>query len=472
MRAFNQDTRRWEYTDRLGYDGSAWLDVMRGDQDNAVQLTSMFDHEAGQYLGKGTILQRDITNMPVHPDSGKMSEWMDRWSPFGPSGGWALGGDKTGLNTSSFGTQPIHAYVVDSTHPDCYFQNLDATAASTPTEEIDLYMKGKFPFPSWATGARNGDYGCAIYDKGTGIMREVFMFRRKTDAQGNEILDSWGGGGGYSIASPGLKNLATENYALQQRRGISNVAGMHNSLGFIGISEVLNKKIEHALCFTAATSWSVAWTPEELLAERRAILASGKSMPTNWPNQQSHGHRFSWPARAGDGKAERYIPESTWTLAGGQSKTYTGQNLHITPMHGQWGRLPKSVDPWFNPRTGRPYYPLTRLLIEAAQNYGLTPTDTNLFIPAFNAEQGRTWEHMYGADPWKADGLIDRFLRDPWQASPGSGIAVGDFPWHLVEWATEDWGRPSPDWNIRPGEWKPWWSPTDPRRPEAASRYY
>ena len=468
-KVFNSVSQRWEHARSYQDQGGAWVEVMRGDQYNAAQLTSAFDHAAGTYIGKGTVLQRDVSAMPVHPDSAKMSKFMWDWSPFWPVGAW---GSRTSLNTSAWGTQPIHMHVVDSTHPDCNFQNLDAVIAGNayPAEE-KLYMKGKFPFPSWATGARNGDYGCSIYDLGTGIMREIFMFGRKTDAQGQEIPGQWGGGGGYSLNTPGLKNLAQDNYALQQRRGLSNVAGMHNSLGFIGIAEALNRKIEHALCFTFGAAWTLPRTYPELMAERKAILDAGGSMPAGWPSVHQYGSRVSWPARGADGKAEHYIPESTHVLRSGQSKTFTAAEPHITPTHGQWGRLPDSVDPWFNPRTGSPYFPMTRLIIEAAKKYGVVGTDTNLFCNAFNAEQGRTWEHMYGEDPWKAGGIIDRHLRDPGDATNGGGIRVDDFPWDLVEWAPIDWGRPSPDWNIRPGDRNPWWSSSDPRRPAGTSAY-
>lgn len=441
---FNTTAQRWEYVESYGHDAGAWLEVMRDDADEAVMLTSAFDEDT--YLGKGTILQRDVSQMPVHPDSDAMAQFMVDWAPWSPGGGW---GGRTGLNKSTFGTQPIHMYVVDSSHPSCEYRTFggNTTAIRTPQIEIDTYMRGEIPLPSWAVPAQNGDRGLAVYDKGTGIMREYFDVKEVAGEPG-----VWTGGGGYSTVRPGLQNLAEDNYALQQRRGISNVVGMHNSLGFIGIAEALNKRINHALCFTIGAAWGSTKTYPELLAD---LDANGGEMPSNWP---SGGSRISWPARAADGKAERFIPESTWNVGADRSKTYTNPTPHLTPTHGQWGRLASDVDPMYNPETGRPYAPFTRVVIEAAKTYGLVATDTNLWTNAFNTEQGRTFKHMYGVDPWEHNGIIDKVYPDPSGLGLG-GASVGDFPWGRTEWAVMDWGRPSPDMNLRPGQLLPWRRP-------------
>ena len=36
--------------------------------------------------------------------------------------------------------------------------------------------------------------------------------------------------------------------------------------------------------------------------------------------------------------------------------------------------------------------------------------------------------------------------------SPATAFSVGDFPWDLTEWAPVDWGRPNPDFRLRPSE--------------------
>ena len=462
MRTFNTVSKRWEFVDSYGWEdqGKAWTEVIRGDQDSAV-LTNAFDHEAGNYLGKGTVLQRDVSDMPIHPDSDAMSQWMKSWSPFGPSGGW---GGSTSVNTSAWGTQPIHMYVVDSTHPDCSFRNFTtaATAIQTPGYEIDEYLRGPIPLPGWALPAQNGDHGMSVYDVGTGIMREYFMVNENADGKG---VGNWAGGGGYSLNTPGLRNLAQDNYGLQQRRGLSNVAGMHNSLGFIGIQEVLSGKIQHALCITLSASWSLTKTKDEVMAEYSAYQAAGKTPPPNWPEGP---RRVSWPARGADGKAERYIPESTWGIASGQSKNYTGD--HRSPTHGQWGRLKSSVDPVFDQRTGKRWSYQTRLIIEAVKKYGLVATDTNLFTTAFNVEHGRVWKHYYGMDPWSpyngGEGYLQRFMAAQDAKFDGEKAGVTDFPWESMEWAPIDWGRPSPDTNLRPGERKPWYAPDDATDPD------
>ena len=435
-RRYNSALKRWEHLRAYQHDGQAWIEVMRGDQDNAAVLTSAFLPET--YMGRGTVLQRDISKMPVHADSDAMAKFMWDWSPFGPAGGW---GSRTSLNTSAQGTQPIHMYVVDSTHPDTNYREFgDGTISVGASKwEVDTYMKGKVPLPSWAVPAQNHDRGLAVYDVGTGIMREYFM--TVPVVEGSEV---WKGGGGYSINNPGLQDLATTNYSLQQRTGLSNVAGMHNSLGFVGITEALDKKINHALCFTLGTAWGINKTYPELLAEKQAIEAAGGSLPSNWPSQQKHGTRVSWPARGADGKAERYIPENTWRNNTG----YTSPTPHLTPTHGQWGRLKADVDPMYDPRTKLPYRPFTRVLIEAAKKYGLVPTDTNLWVNAFNAEQGRTWKHQYGTDPWAAGGAVRQVYDAPNDPSGYSGLDVSDFPWDRTEWADLNWGQPSPDWGV------------------------
>ena len=347
------------------------------------------------YLGKGTVWQRDISNMPIDPNSSTLATWMDTHSP-DPWNTSAFG-DKTALNTTAFGTHPVPLWVVDSSHPDCHYQYIDKVGGTgLTTEDIDRYLLGKIPMPKLVKPAQNQDRGLAIWDIGTGIIREYFM----VIANGE---DHWNTGtGGYSVCDPGFKNLAKVNYATQLQRGHNTVSCMHNSLGFIGVSEIVNGKIDHALAFTTANF--------------AKFLAP------------------SWPAKMSDGKA----PETE------QGKT---------PTHGQWARLPKTLDPMNNPKTGRPFNPLTRLMIKACQEYGMVSTDTNAWCHAFNAEHGFLWEAILGEDPWKKGGYLSKIL-SPYD--PEIAFNISDFPWDLTEWAPVDWGRPSPDFSIRPGGVYPW----------------
>lgn len=102
-----------------------------------------------------------------------------------------------------------------------------------------------------------------------------------------------------------------------------------------------------------------------------------------------------------------------------------------------------------NPKTGKPFNPLTRLLIRAAQRYGLVGTDTNAFVHAFNAEDGQTEKALYGVDPWSNEGDIRQLIAMQEKISPADALDVSDFPWDQTEWAPRDWGRPDTDFTPR-----------------------
>lgn len=379
---------------RYWADRQAWCDVLDESDAMGVKPTSMFG-PGDKYLGYRTILQRSIKNMPVHSRSEEMAKFMWDWKVWGPGGGFG----STSINTSSFGTQPVHAYVVDSSaeHIGRTSFNLSITGSSTYSSSEWPAYKDTVPSAPFIVPAQNGDRGLAVYDVRTGLMLESFGTTRHADG-------TYTGTGGYSIARPGLRDLAEDNYALRQQCGIATVSGMHNSLGFIGIEELIRGRIDHAVCFTTSAFW------------------------TRHP---------SYPARASDGKAERYHPDSKYPVRG--SKNYTGTMW--TPTHGQWCILPDDVDPMYDPRTGRPYKPLTRVLIEAFKTYGGLATDTNLWCHAFNIEQSRTFQYYYGVDPTVYNGIL--FQAYSWEDRPG--LDVADFPWDRTVWAADDWGRPERD---------------------------
>lgn len=355
-----------------------------------VVLPSIFTE--GHYIGKGTVWQRDVSTMPLAENSDKMAAWMwrnspDPWGSLG-DGSKAGYGSKTSLNTSSFGTGPIALYVVDSSHPACPFVTFEAYGGFPAWDSIEREaVAAKVPWPSFAKPARNQDRGMAIYDVHTGIMREFFMVSQRPNGQ-------WTGQMGYSVASPGLQNLAEDNYGTQLQSGSSAVARLHNNLGFIGISEVRAGVINHGLAFTFGA------------------VAKGNSP--------------SWPASGTDGKA----PAS---------------EAHSSPVHGQWGRVKASVDPLHNPRTGAPYNPLTQMIILAAQRYGLVGTDTNAWCHAFNTEDGQVEKALFGKDPWGEDGDLRDHIAQEYKCDPAVVFDISDFPWDQTEWAPQDWGRPDVD---------------------------
>lgn len=368
-----------------------------------AESRSMYD----PYIGAGTVWQRDVrgSNMPIHPKSAQWAQWLWDKSPT-PwyTGSVAPWGSRTGINTSVFGTIPIAAYIVDSSVPGCNFQYMDSCGAVI-NQSI---MTGAIPWPKHAIPAQNGDRGMAIYDRGTGIMREYCMVRGVEgymDENQNSTNRHWrAASGGWSVNRPGLFNLSSDNYGTQCQEGRSAVVGMHVPLGFIGIQEIRRGYIDHALAVTAA----------------------------NLSKLDNINESASWPATGSDGKAP--IEEDTL-------------------VHGQWMRLPDSVDPNFNPRTGKPYNAMTRkYLIPAAKRYGLVFTDTNAWAHAFNGECGYTEKALYGIDPWSDEGDLKTII-DP--LDPPNALSCNDFPWDLVEVAAKDWGRPNPDWILR-GNFLPW----------------
>lgn len=384
IRIYNQAAGKWSPQELLGYDGSNWQPYGWPDKSPTFQ-GSLFD----PYIAQGTVFTRDVRGsaMPLATNSAASAAWMVDHMNAG------MGYGPTSFNSSVFATVPIAMFVVDSTLPGTEWQVVDNAPGGSGADQtgVDLYCKGRIPLPLWAGSAGMGDHGLALYDMGTGIMREYFFMKPVPGSPGH-----WTAGtAGYSLAKPGLVDLATTNYGMQLRTGTSAVVGMHNPLAFIGIAEVIKGEIGHAVAFTCADM----------------------------------GKGPSWPARMSDGL-------STDADA---------------PHEGQWCRLPASVDPMYDPKTGLPYKPMTRLIIRAFQRYGGFASDKNLWVHAFNGENGQTWKHLYGADPWEAGGVIEQAL--------GGRVDVRDFPWELTEWAPVDWGRPSPDWVMRPWQIRPWVSP-------------
>ena len=383
------------------HDGSKWVPAGSNPHPEIVWPSAFTE---GHYLGEGTVWQRDATQMPLAENSEVMAAWMwenmvDPWGGLGWQGDFSQSPRRraavfgTSLNRSNHGgsTGPIAMYLVDSSVPGCPLVDMKCRSGfpAMPDWEIRAIEKN-VPIPTFAHPALGGDRGMAIYDIATGVMREFFLAGKQQDG-------TWVGTVGYSTATPGLRNLADDNYGTQLQSGSSAVARMHNNLGFIGISEVRAGVINHALAFTFGAV--------------------------------AHGNPPSWPASGSDGKS----PES---------------EKDKSPVHGQWGRVKASVDPMHNPRTGRPYNPLTRMLIVAAQKYGLVGTDTNAWCHSFNVEDGTMEQEFFGKDPWVDPEGLQLHLALEHKVHPDVVFDVTDFPWDQTEWAPRDWGRPDVDFVV------------------------
>lgn len=361
----------------------------RPDLEGALPVTP-FD----PYIAKGTVLTRDVRGsaMPLWERSSAAATWMDVNLNAGGHGGYG----RTTLNNDYFGTVPIATYIVDSSSPHMTWQTMESARAGAgySNKLVAEYCVGQIPMPSWAKPALDGDRGLAIYDVATGIMREYFY------AIPGSGPGKWEAGtAGVSLAKPWFKDLPSTNYGMQLTTGSSAVVGMHNPLGFVGISELLQGQINHAIAFTCAD------------------MQIG----------------VSWPGTGFDG----------------------GQTDPDAPRQGQWCRLPMSVDPKNDPKTGFPYKPITQILIRAFQRYGAFASDHNQFVHAFNGENGTQWQKIFGGpNPWyrhPTDPSLSGVLAKRYES-----FDVGDFPWHLTEWAPVDWGRPNPDWVLRRGQLAPW----------------
>jgi hypothetical protein len=333
-----------------------------------------------EFLAKDTVLTRDVSNMPLHPNSKNIAKWVDDNKLLGF-------GSVTGLNRFAYS---IPFYVVDSSVPDCNYMQFSIRQGGL-SSFLYSTLQGMIPCPRWAVPAVGGDSALSIYDKGTGIMREYFNCQKT--AQGNTFTFS-AATGGYYIAKRGLKDLWQTNYAMQLQEGSNAVVKMLNPIGQIGIVEARMGEINHALQFTCANATSVI-DPWEVGTEKFNTIPTG-------------GNAYSWPAAQADGN----------------NRSGDGHR------EGQWFRLPPDLDPedpFYN------FHPFTKVMIRAAKKYGGFATDKNLFVHAFNVEPGTVTKHWSGVDPWGSGGELDVQYE---------GLDITDFPWALTEWAPNHWGQP------------------------------
>lgn len=380
---------RWAPVVPLVHDGNRWTAGPRdrGDGAGVVQASAF-----APYLAAGTVFTRSVSDMPLATRSEDHAAWMAASSPYQPGGAW---GARTSLNTTTYN---IPVYLVDSRIPGTH--HVDMTCPGGVSGPGAAYVNGRIPWPAWATPAPSGDRSIAIYDLGTGIMREYFSCTQAG-------VDTWKAVvGGYYLANPDLADLAATNYAMQLAEGSSSVVAMLNPLSQIGVSEARAGRIRHALSVTMAN----AALPESV---GEAIRADG----TRYEAQGA-----SWPAKSGDGDTPVSSTPGTPT----------------PPIHGQWFRLPRDLE------LGA-YRPFTRVLIEAVQTYGGYGADSNNWCHAFNAEPGTIEKHAFGKDPWSPAGdVTSRYARACVREGrpAGQALDVSDFPWELTQWAPRNWGAP------------------------------
>lgn len=187
--------------------------------------------------------------------------------------------------------------------------------------------------------------------------------------------------GGYIVGKPNFGGLGENNYWLSLASGTSSVVGLANENTQIGIDELRNNKINHALSVT-------------------------------FPNYQRGA---SFPAKMADGNidASKY-PEA--------------------PHAGQRWRLPKDFDTdGYLHSIDKAGDKILRMQIEAAKEYGGIVADRNLATIAFNFESA--WSYAPAAREGKniyTDASVEGgWLKELFDKHDGSN---GSFPWQAVQW--------------------------------------
>lgn len=296
----------------------------------AVSLTAAEEAQANSsavlhpstYLGRGTIAQRQVSAMPVLPQSAQMASYLknlhSRYVTDQFKGKLPLSANVFAYNipihvvNSKSSTQNYEWFY--SYDPRVKYQSAEYKALMGAEKPVKIPLPKNFQIPG------GGDKSIAVYDQGTGIWRSYFNVTKTTS--GNHAGQWVYRSGGYI---KNAKALPGSGHNLQLTGGTSSVVGMANELTQIGIDEVLAGRINHAVSFTL-------------------------------PNARSG---YSWPARQGDGNL-------TDALA---------------PYQGQWFR----IDPKVN-LASLGLRPLTLMIAQAVQRYGGYGSDRNLWCMAANYE--------------------------------------------------------------------------------------
>lgn len=405
IKKWDPDRGAWIPTAPKSHDGFSWQTPVG---DFQTLRRSPFD----PYIGKGSIWQRDVSSMPLATNSATQAAWVASHINYGTGYG------ATAINTSVFGTQPVHPVLIDSRLPNPEYAILPATVGNNSMTGYGVSMlSGKVIWPKWvdrSTMQDGQDSSVCIIDVGTGLIREYYGTHPVAGAEnqytgsanalslyGPDAFDLGWPTGTYSIGG-----YSEDAYTTRCHMGMASVVGMHNWLGWIDIAGARRGEIDHA----------IAWTCANLALPNsvgEAIDPDGLRYSTNAP---------SWPAKGGDGD--------------------TANPSDGVPIHGQWARLPLTLD--LSPIG--PYPPFVRMVIRAIQKYGMVCTDSNNFVHAFNAEPG-FYEKKFvtGVDPWSTGGdLYAKYsaLNAQENRNQTDPFSMASFPWALTQWAPRHWGAP------------------------------
>lgn len=216
---------------------------------------------APTYLAQDTVYTRSVAQLPALANSAAIGAYL-RQQPLG----YNSFGVVTSINHTAY-TLPV--YQVDSTVPG--HDTAQVSFSGTVPAGVASRLSGTVPWPSWAVPAPGGDKSLAIYDLGTGLIREYFLCQ--PDGPGRWTARY----GAYYQAARGLSDLAAHNYAMQHTEGSSAVVGMITSLAQIGIAELRAGRINHAVPFT---------------------IANAAAGVTSWPARQNDGTDTSGTAPA------------------------------------------------------------------------------------------------------------------------------------------------------------------------------
>ncbi len=193
------------------------------------------------YIAEGTVYTRGVADMPLAANSARIAKYM----PTLPAK-YNKMGVVTSLN-ATFYNLPI--YIVDSRDPATPRVKVTYPSFRHPSATMQkILFSDDIPLPAYAKSANpqhTGDHALAIYDIGTGIIREYFYMMKKGEGLWEA---SWAG------YYKDMWSLASENYACQHTEGSDFVTAMIGAPGQIGIEEARRGEVRHAICFTTANA--------------------------------------------------------------------------------------------------------------------------------------------------------------------------------------------------------------------------